>query len=84
MCIPTLKNLLRSGKESSDSEAEDFEHAEKLRHVKAVLEEVNCCFHLRLVVWFYMILHSCEAHKVSFCTSCSLENLVFRLIVQFD
>lgn len=29
----------RSGKES-DSEAEDLEHAEKLRHVKAVLEEV--------------------------------------------
>ena len=33
--------LFRSGKESSDSEAEDFEHAEKLRHVKAVLEEVK-------------------------------------------
>ncbi|XP_024390949.1 inositol hexakisphosphate and diphosphoinositol-pentakisphosphate kinase VIP1 isoform X2 [Physcomitrium patens] len=29
----------RSGKESSDSEAEAWEHAEKLRHVKAVLEE---------------------------------------------
>ena len=25
----------------SDSEAEDIEHAEKLRQVKAVLEEVN-------------------------------------------
>lgn len=34
----------RSGKESSDSEAEDWEHAEKLRHVKAVLEEVNSTF----------------------------------------
>ena len=31
--------ICRSGKES-DSEAEDLEHAEKLRHVKAVLEEV--------------------------------------------
>ncbi|CAM6083123.1 unnamed protein product [Calypogeia fissa] len=30
----------RTGKES-DSEAEDLEHAEKLRHVKAVLEEVE-------------------------------------------
>lgn len=39
-----LENVLRSGKDSSDSEAEDFEHAEKLRHVKAVLEEVNCFF----------------------------------------
>ena len=31
--------LYRPGRES-DSEAEDFEHAEKLRQVKAVLEEV--------------------------------------------
>lgn len=30
----------RSGQES-DSEAEDIEHAEKLRQVKAVLEEVH-------------------------------------------
>lgn len=30
----------RPGRES-DSEAEDIEHAEKLRQVKAVLEEVN-------------------------------------------
>lgn len=30
----------RHGRES-DSEAEDIEHAEKLRQVKAVLEEVN-------------------------------------------
>ena len=38
--------LCRSAKES-DSEAEDLEHAEKLRHVKAVLEEV----------WIYDIWH---------------------------
>lgn len=31
--------LSRPGRES-DSETEDFEHAEKLRQVKAVLEEV--------------------------------------------
>lgn len=43
-----IENDFRSGKESSDSEAEDFEHAEKLRHVKAVLEEVIRCF---LLVW---------------------------------
>jgi inositol hexakisphosphate/diphosphoinositol-pentakisphosphate kinase len=35
MLVPSA----RSGRESSDSEAEDFENAEKLRHVKAVLEE---------------------------------------------
>ncbi|CAK9857717.1 unnamed protein product [Sphagnum jensenii] len=35
MLVPRL----RSSKDSSDSEAEDLEHAEKLRHVKAVLEE---------------------------------------------
>lgn len=35
---------MRTGRES-DSEAEDIEHAEKLRHVKAVLEEVR--FELR-------------------------------------
>lgn len=32
--------LFRPGRES-DSEAEDMEHAEKLRQVKAVLEEVS-------------------------------------------
>lgn len=35
--------LCRPGRES-DSEAEDIEHAEKLRQVKAVLEEVNTIF----------------------------------------
>lgn len=34
-----LSKLFRSGRES-DSDAEEFEHAEKLRQVKAVLEEV--------------------------------------------
>lgn len=36
----TLFALFRPGRES-DSEAEDIEHAEKLRQVKAVLEEVS-------------------------------------------
>lgn len=35
-----IKLPSRPGRES-DSEAEDIEHAEKLRQVKAVLEEVN-------------------------------------------
>lgn len=35
-----VKLSFRPGRES-DSEAEDIEHAEKLRQVKAVLEEVN-------------------------------------------
>ena len=33
--------IFRPGRES-DSDAEDLEHAEKLRQVKAVLEEVVC------------------------------------------
>lgn len=33
--------FFRSGRES-DSDAEELEHAEKLRQVKAVLEEVLC------------------------------------------
>jgi len=58
-----FENALRLGKESSDSEAEDFEHAEKLRHVKAVLEEVNHYFHL---CSFCMNLRDCEVFKVRF------------------
>jgi hypothetical protein len=38
--LSSFESCCRSGKDSSDSEAEDLEHAEKLRHVKAVLEEV--------------------------------------------
>lgn len=41
----------RTGRES-DSEAEDFEHAEKLRQVKAVLEEVIYLVSLRLTIFF--------------------------------
>lgn len=81
MCIFILKNFFRLGKESSDSEVEDFEYVEKLCYVKVVFEEVNCCFYFCLVVWFYMILYSCEVYKVLFCISCLLENLVFCLIV---
>lgn len=35
----SFSDINRSGRES-DSDAEDIEHAEKLRQVKAVLEEV--------------------------------------------
>lgn len=40
--------LFRPGRES-DSEAEDLEHAEKLRQVKAVLEEVTCLVSLEIM-----------------------------------
>ena len=46
--------LFRPGRES-DSEAEDLEHAEKLRQVKAVLEEVTCLVSLE-IMWFLEII----------------------------
>jgi inositol hexakisphosphate/diphosphoinositol-pentakisphosphate kinase len=45
--------IFRSGQES-DSDAEDLEHIEKLRQVKAVLEEVMCLSHL---LWSYGMLN---------------------------
>ena len=37
----------------SDSDAEDLEHADKLRQVKAVLEEVVCLDNLRVTFLFF-------------------------------
>lgn len=42
--LDLLLTLLYRTDRGSDSEAENFEHAEKLRQVKAVLEEVNTVF----------------------------------------
>lgn len=61
--------LSRPGRES-DSETEDFEHAEKLRQVKAVLEEVisfplvPCICILIIQLWYnHSIVFSYVHHK---------------------
>lgn len=51
--------LFRPGRES-DSEAEDIEHAEKLRQVKAVLEEVHIIVLSEIMhFFFYFQFHCC-------------------------
>ena len=64
-----LFTLSRPGRES-DSETEDFEHAEKLRQVKAVLEEVilfpfvSCICILMFQLWYnHSIVFSYVHHK---------------------
>lgn len=54
-----LKLSFRPGRES-DSEAEDIEHAEKLRQVKAVLEEVYFNYTECLDSWLsLMLMYAC-------------------------
>ena len=62
--------LFRPGRES-DSEAEDIEHAEKLRQVKAVLEEVL------IQILSYIALFSYNFYNVIFeCISSSFADII--------